>query len=103
VIKIYKLPDYCVGGVRCTYDVTFRLIRGTKGISHFDVKGEYQVVDTIRLRVPIQSTGGVIRSSVEVAGMVMERSGYKKVKANSGRAWDFWADCRTRERCWLRS
>ena len=54
--------------------------------SHFDVKGEYQVVETIRLRVPIQSTGGVIRSSVEVAGMVMKRSGYKKVKANSGSA-----------------
>ena len=67
--RIQRVPADWLGGVRCGGGVTlFQALLGNVGTCRLDVKGEVQVVNTTRMRVPMPSTGA------EQPVVVMKRS-----------------------------
>ena len=55
---IQRVPADWLGGVRCGGGVTlFQALFGNVGTCRLDVKGEVQVVDATRMRVPMPGTG----------------------------------------------
>ena len=67
--RIQRVPADWLGGVRCGIGVTlFQALFGNVGTCRLDVKGEVQVVNTTRMRVPMPSTGA------EQPVVVMKRS-----------------------------
>ena len=63
------MPADWLGGVRCVGGVTlFQALLGNVGTGRADAKGKIQVGNTIRMRVPMPSTGA------EQPVVVMKRS-----------------------------
>ncbi len=73
--RIQRVPVDWLGGVRCGGGVTlFQAFLGNVGTCRVDVKGEVQVVNPTRMRVPMPGTGA------EQLVVVMKRSNDRGAK-----------------------